>query len=64
MTVAWLDYYHQVAKSGVRFTQIAKAMYEKFPGYGLPIVLWLTRGPGFGLGGAIKAEFPPEVLRG
>ena len=61
-TASWLDFYHETAKPGVRFTEIAKAMYQKFPDYGLPIVLWLTRGPSFGLGGPVEAGVPPEVL--
>lgn len=63
-TVEWLDYYESIAVPGVRFQEIAPKVYERFPGYALPLILWVTRGPGFGLCGASEAGVPPEVLGG
>ena len=62
ITAAWLDYYREIAKPGVRFTEIATAMRAKFPDYALPIVLWLTRGPAFGLAGPVASGVPAELL--
>jgi len=61
---AWLRDYMAVAKHGVRFVDIAKEMTRRYPKHGLPILLWLTRGPGFGLAGAKEIGVPPELLGG
>jgi glyoxylase-like metal-dependent hydrolase (beta-lactamase superfamily II) len=61
---AWLRHYAEVAKQGVRFVDIAKEMMRLYPHYGLPLLLWLTRGPGFGLAGAKEIGVPPELLGG
>jgi len=62
--IGWLKTYTEVAKPGVRFTEIAKEMTRRYPEYGLPLLLWLTRGPGFGTGGAKDIGVPPEYLGG
>jgi glyoxylase-like metal-dependent hydrolase (beta-lactamase superfamily II) len=62
--VEWLKNYRDVAKPGVHFTAIAKEMTRRFPDYGLPILLWLTRGPGFGTAGAKEVGVPAELLGG
>lgn len=61
---AWLRDYAEVAKPGVGFVDIAKEMTRRYPKHGLRILLWLTRGPGFGLGGAKEIGVPPELLPG
>ncbi len=63
-TIEWLDFYESVAQPGVRFQDFAPKIYARFPGYALPLILWVTRGPGFGLCGAAEAGVPPEVLGG
>lgn len=63
-TIKWLEDYREVAKPGVRFTAIAKEMMRKYPNHGLPLLLWLTRGPGFGTGGAKDIGVPAELVGG
>lgn len=62
--IRWLNDYSEVAKPGVRFTTIAKEMMRRYPNHGLPLLLWLTRGPGFGTAGAKEIGVPPELLGG
>lgn len=61
---AWLQDYRDVARHGVRFVDVAKEMMRRYPKHGLPLLLWLTRGPGFGLAGAKEIGVPPELLGG
>jgi glyoxylase-like metal-dependent hydrolase (beta-lactamase superfamily II) len=61
-SIQWLRAYQSVAKPGVRFADIAREMMKRYPHHALPILLWVTRGPGFGLAGAKEAGVPPEVL--
>ena len=61
-SVQWMRDYKEVAKPGVRFTDIAKAMMARYPKHALAILLWVTRGPGFGLCGAAEAGVPAGVL--
>jgi glyoxylase-like metal-dependent hydrolase (beta-lactamase superfamily II) len=61
---AWLRDYIDVAKPGVRFVEIAREMTRRYPNHGLAILLWLTRGPGFGLAGAKEIGVPRELLGG
>lgn len=63
-TIKWLNDYRAVAKPGVHFTAVAKEMTRRYPDYGLPILLWLTRGPGFGTAGAKEIGVPAELLGG
>lgn len=63
-TIKWLEDYRAVAKPGVHFTAVAKEMTRRYPDYGLPILLWLTRGPGFGTAGAKEIGVPAELLGG
>jgi len=63
-TLRWLRDYRDVAKPGVRFTDIAKEMTRRYPDYGLPLLLWLSRGPGFGTAGAKELGVPPALLGG
>lgn len=63
-TIRWLQDYREVARPGVRFTAIAKEMMRRYPNHGLPLLLWLTRGPGFGTGGAKEIGVPAELLGG
>src|SRR6516165_9614021 len=61
-TIRWLADYRDVAKPGVHFTAIAKEMMRRYPHHGLPLLLWLTRGPGFGTAGAKEVGVPAELL--
>lgn len=63
-SIEWLRAYQEVAKPGVRFADIAREMMRRYPNHALPIVLWVTRGPGFGMAGAREAGVPPEVFGG
>jgi glyoxylase-like metal-dependent hydrolase (beta-lactamase superfamily II) len=63
-TIRWLKDYEDVAKPGVHFTAIAREMMRRYPNYGLPLLLWLTRGPGFGTAGAREIGVPAELLGG
>jgi len=62
--IRWLEDYREVAKPGVRFTAIAKEMMRRYPKHGLALLLWLTRGPGFGTAGAKEIGVPAELLGG
>jgi glyoxylase-like metal-dependent hydrolase (beta-lactamase superfamily II) len=62
--VRWLEDYREVAKPGVRVAEIAKTMTKRYPEYGLAILLWLTRGPGFALCGARELGVPAELMGG
>lgn len=63
-TIKWLEDYREVAKPGVRFTAIATEMMRRYPNHGLPLLLWLSRGPGFGTAGAKDIGVPAELLGG
>jgi glyoxylase-like metal-dependent hydrolase (beta-lactamase superfamily II) len=63
-TTEWLKDYRDVAKPGMHFTAIAKEMMRRYPNHGLPLLLWLTRGPGFGTAGAKEIGVPTELLGG
>jgi glyoxylase-like metal-dependent hydrolase (beta-lactamase superfamily II) len=63
-SIAYLRDWKDVARVDVRFTDIAKQMMERYPDYDLGLLLWLTRGPGFGLAGAGEIGVPPELLGG
>jgi glyoxylase-like metal-dependent hydrolase (beta-lactamase superfamily II) len=61
-SVQWMRDYKEVAKPGVRFVDIAKAMMARYPKHALSILLWVTRGPGFGLCGVAEAGLPAGIL--
>ena len=61
-SIQWMRDYKEVAKPGVRFVDIAKAMMARYPKHALAILLWITRGPGFGLGGAAEVGVPAGLL--
>src|SRR5690348_12840759 len=63
-TIRWLEDYREVAKPGVRFTAIAQEMMRRYPQHGLALLLWLTRGPGFGTAGAKEIGVPAELMGG
>ena len=60
--VRYMNDYKAIARPGVRVTVIARAMMERYPDYDGAILLWLTRGPGFGLSGARELGVPEELL--
>ena len=61
-SIRWMRDYKEVAKPGARFADIAKAMMARYPRHALAILLWVTRGPGFGLSGAAEAGVPAGLL--
>ena len=61
-SIQWMRDYKEVAKPGVRFTDIAKAMMSRYPKHALAILLWITRGPGFGLSGPAEIGMPPGLV--
>jgi glyoxylase-like metal-dependent hydrolase (beta-lactamase superfamily II) len=63
-TRAWLQDYLEVAKPRVPVADIAREMTRRHPDRALPMLLWLTRGPSFGLVGPKELGVPPEVLGG
>jgi glyoxylase-like metal-dependent hydrolase (beta-lactamase superfamily II) len=62
--VRWLEDWRDVARPGVRFVEIAPEMMRRYPDHALAMLLWMTRGPGFGLAGAAEIGVPPELLGG
>jgi glyoxylase-like metal-dependent hydrolase (beta-lactamase superfamily II) len=62
--IRWLQAWKEVAQPGVGVAEIARQMADRYPKYELGILLWLTRGPGFGLSGAGELGVPPELLGG
>jgi len=60
--IGWLEAYREIAKPGVPVRIIATKMTERFPDFGLPLLLWLTRGPGFGLHGWKELGVPPALM--
>ncbi|HLY57385.1 MAG TPA: MBL fold metallo-hydrolase [Stellaceae bacterium] len=62
--IAWLEDYWRAAAPGVRFTEIAREMMRLYPDHGLALLLWLSRGPGFGTCGAKELGVPAELLGG
>jgi glyoxylase-like metal-dependent hydrolase (beta-lactamase superfamily II) len=62
--IRWLQDWKEIAQPAVRVTEIAQQMTARYPKYDLGVLLWLTRGPGFGLSGAQELGVPPELLGG
>jgi glyoxylase-like metal-dependent hydrolase (beta-lactamase superfamily II) len=63
-SIRYLTDWREVAQPGVRGVEIARQMMDRYPDYALGLLLWLTRGPGFGLAGAAELGVPPELLGG
>ena len=59
--IAYLRTYIGVAKPGVPLREIVPAMVAAYPDYGGELILWWTRGPGFGAFGP-HAEGVPKTL--
>lgn len=60
--IGYMKDYKEVAQPGVRVPEIAREMTRRYPDYKGRILLWLTRGPGFGLYGAEEMSVPAELL--
>jgi len=60
--VNYMKSYREVAQPGVRVTDIAREMMKRYPQHLGAIMLWLTRGPGFGMSGARELGVPQELL--
>ncbi|MER5220555.1 MBL fold metallo-hydrolase [Streptomyces flaveus] len=63
-TRTWLQDYQEVAGPRVPVADIAREMGRRHPDRALPMLLWLTRGPSFGLVGPKELGVPPEVFGG
>ena len=63
-TRGWLEDYQEIAGPRVPIADIAREMIRRHPDRALPMVLWLTRGPSFGLVGPKELGVPPEVFGG
>ena len=59
--VAYINAYREVAVPGARVASVAREMMRRYPDYPGALMLWLTRGPGFGLSGAAEMGVPPEL---
>ena len=60
--VQWLSDYAEVATPRRGFTDVAREMMRRYPDHRLAILLWTTRGPGFGLAGWKEIGMPEELL--
>lgn len=60
--IDYIKVYQEVAKPGVRIADIAREMMLRYPNHSGALMLWLTRGPGFGLAGAKELGVPEELL--
>ena len=58
-SIDWLGSYEKIVKPGMRFMEIANKLVEQYPKHGLSMLLYVTRGPGFGLAGAKEVGAPP-----
>lgn len=58
---AYMKTYREIAQPGMRVTKVARAMMQRYPDYEGAILLWLTRGPGYGLSGARELGVPEEL---
>jgi glyoxylase-like metal-dependent hydrolase (beta-lactamase superfamily II) len=63
-TRRWLEDYQELAQPWVSVADIAHEMLRRHPDRALPMLLWLTRGPAFGLMGPKALGAPPEVYGG
>lgn len=70
--IAYLRTYRSLAGPGVPLREFAPKMMARYPDHGGAILLWWTRGPGFGIFGpralgvpdALLRELPPHLLEG
>lgn len=70
--IAYMKTYRSVAAPGVPLREFAPEMMKRYPDHGGAILLWWTRGPGFGIFGpqalglpdALMRELPPHLLEG
>ena len=59
--IHYMEVYRSYARPGVPLPEIVAGMTRDFPDYGGEIILWWTRGPGFGIFGP-RAQGVPERL--
>ena len=62
--IEYIAAYQSAAPPRTRVADIARAMTARYPDYRGAVLLWVTRGPGFGLSGAAELGVPPEVFPG
>jgi len=60
--IEYMRYYDSVARPGVPLPDIVEAMAAEYPDYEAEILLWWTRGPGFGVFGPRALGVPDHVL--
>ena len=58
----YMRHYADIAKPGVTLPTVADAMVSAFPDYEAELLLWWTRGPGFGVFGPRALGVPDNVL--
>lgn len=69
-TIHYMQVYQSYAQPGVPLPEIIKGMTGEFPDYGGEMLLWWTRGPGFGIFGprslgvpeGLMAQLPPHLV--
>jgi hypothetical protein len=59
--VEYVTAWQQAAPPGTRVADAAREMMRRYPDYPGALMLWFTRGPGFGLHGAREMGVPPEL---
>lgn len=61
--IAYMKAYQSIAKVGVPLTEFAPQMMRRFPDYGGALLLWWTRGPGYGAFGPQALGLPENLLK-
>ena len=63
-TIHYMQVYQSYAKPGVPLPDIIRGMTAAFPDYGGEMLLWWTRGPGFGIFGPRSLGVPEPLIAG
>jgi glyoxylase-like metal-dependent hydrolase (beta-lactamase superfamily II) len=61
--IAYMKVYQSIAKPGVPLTDFAPQMMKRFPDYGGALLLWWTRGPGYGAFGPKALGLPENLMK-
>ena len=61
-TIHYMEVYRSYARPGVPLPEIVAGMTRDFPDYDGEIILWWTRGPGFGIFGPRTQGVPERLL--
>ncbi len=60
--IQYMQTYMTIAKPGVPLQEIVKGMKASYPDHGGELILWWTRGPGFGIFGPRSLGVPEDLL--